>query len=140
MHSQLAGGEVELPPTAASAWREREGKSQAAQQENTEQGTGYGNVIPRGCDVKSARRKAQLGTAAALEKQVYKAARCVSYARLGLDDRKGVAPRRPVSISELHGGRMAPRNPLNRCGSWAARTVQGVRARHCAMAESWSAA
>ena len=43
---------VELPATAASARREREGKPQAAQQENTKQGVGYGNVIPRGCDIK----------------------------------------------------------------------------------------
>ena len=45
---------VELPPKTASARRGREGKPQAAQQENTKQGTGYGNIIPRGCDVKSA--------------------------------------------------------------------------------------
>ena len=45
---------VELPATAASARREREGKPQAAQQEHTEQGTGQGDVIPRGRDVKSA--------------------------------------------------------------------------------------
>ena len=44
---------VELPATAASARREREGKPQAAQQENTKQGAGYGNVLPRGCDIKS---------------------------------------------------------------------------------------
>ena len=43
---------VELPATAAPARREREGKPQAAQQENTKQGAGYGNVIPRGCDIK----------------------------------------------------------------------------------------
>ena len=43
---------VELPATAAFARREREGKPQAAQQENTKQGAGYGNVIPRGCDIK----------------------------------------------------------------------------------------
>ena len=45
---------VELPATAASARREREGKPQAAQQEHTEQGAGQGNVIPRRRDVKSA--------------------------------------------------------------------------------------
>ena len=45
---------VELPATAASARREREGKPQTAQQEHTEQGAGQGNVIPRGRDVKSA--------------------------------------------------------------------------------------
>ena len=45
---------VELPATAASARREREGKPQAAQQEHTEQGAGQGDVIPRGRDVKSA--------------------------------------------------------------------------------------
>ena len=44
---------VELPATAAFARREREGKPQAAQQENTKQGAGYGNVLPRGCDIKS---------------------------------------------------------------------------------------
>ena len=43
---------VELPATAASARREREGNPQAAQQENTKQGptvAGYCGVVGTGC-------------------------------------------------------------------------------------------
>ena len=55
--------------------------------------------------------------------------------RTGLDDREGVAPRRPVSRKAVGAGtaQAEPTEPLRESSS-------SKLARHCAMAESWSVA
>ena len=73
---------VELPATAASARREREGKPQAAQQENTKQGAGYGNVLRVGVTSKARAAKGPAWDSSSAREAGVRSERCISYARL----------------------------------------------------------